>query len=118
MQIAYHSFEGRYSDNPRALYETLVRRGGEQRHVCLADPQHQHGFPDGIETVPYGTPQGIELLEASDLLVTNTHTDVVWSKRPGAIYLQTWHGTPLKRIHNDVMWAPEGRLARLDRDVA
>jgi CDP-glycerol glycerophosphotransferase len=32
--------------------------------------------------------------------------------------VQTWHGTPLKRIHRDVLWAPEGRLDRLDEDVA
>ena len=26
------------------------------------------------------------------------------------MYLQTWHGTPLKHIHFDVLWAPPGRL--------
>jgi CDP-glycerol glycerophosphotransferase len=45
------------------------------------------------------------------------YTDLRWRKKPGATYLQTWHGTPLKRIHWDVLWAPEGRLARLQRDV-
>ena len=25
-----------------------------------------------------------------------------WTKQPGTTYLQTWHGTPLKRIHHDV----------------
>ena len=32
-------------------------------------------------------------------------------------YLQTWHGTPLKHIHWDVLWAPPGRLERLSEDV-
>src|SRR3712207_7387448 len=41
-----------------------------------------------------------------------------WEKKSGARYLQTWHGTPLKRIHNDVRWAPEGRLAYLEHDIA
>src|SRR3712207_5887957 len=57
-------------------------------------------------------------LESADLIIANTHIELDWVKKPGAIYLQTWHGTPLKRIHNDVLWAPEGRLAFLDRDVA
>jgi CDP-glycerol glycerophosphotransferase len=42
---------------------------------------------------------------------------VDWRKRPETTYLQTWHGTPLKRVHHDVFWAPPGRLARLDADV-
>jgi CDP-glycerol glycerophosphotransferase len=49
--------------------------------------------------------------------VANTHTDFMWSKRPGTLYFQTWHGTPLKRIHRDVLWAPPGRLDRLQRDI-
>jgi CDP-glycerol glycerophosphotransferase len=50
--------------------------------------------------------------------VSNDHVPLDWEKRPGSVYLQTWHGTPLKRIHHDVLWAPAGRLERLDADVA
>jgi CDP-glycerol glycerophosphotransferase len=31
--------------------------------------------------------------------------------------VQTWHGTPLKRIHADVLWGPEGLLEHLSLDV-
>ena len=117
MEIVYHSFEGRYSDNPRALYDGIRRRGEDHRHVWLSDPAHADTFPEGIETVSYGAPEAIAALEAADLIVANTHTDLDWRKKPGATYLQTWHGTPLKRIHWDVLWAPEGRLERLQRDV-
>ena len=117
LRFIYNSFEGRYCDNPRAIHEALASRGGGDSHVWLADPAHLDGFPEGVETVPYGTPQCIEALQAADVLVANTHTDLVWEKPPGAFYLQTWHGTPLKRIHWDVLWAPAGRLERLQRDV-
>ena len=40
-----------------------------------------------------------------------------WIKKPGATYLQTWHGTPLKRIHHDAPVRP-GWLDKPDRDVA
>jgi CDP-glycerol glycerophosphotransferase len=118
MKIAYHSFEGRYSDNPRALFEALVARGGAHEHVWLTDPAHASGFPSGVQTAAYGTPAGRDALEAADVLISNTHADVEWTKREGALYLQTWHGTPLKRIHWDVLWAPAGRLQRLSGDVA
>ncbi len=115
--FVYHSFEGRYSDSPRAIHQALAPRGGARDHVWLADPAHLEGFPEGVTTIPWGTPQCIEALESCDVLVANTHTDLVWRKRPDAFYLQTWHGTPLKRIHWDVLWAPPGRLERLQRDV-
>src|SRR4051794_30492912 len=118
MKIAYNSFEGRYSESPRAIYEALRRRDGGHDHVWLADPAHLAGFPSDAVTVPFGTPECAEALAAADVLVANTHTDMPWTKRPGTLYLQTWHGTPLKRIHNDVLWAPPGRLARLDEDIA
>jgi CDP-glycerol glycerophosphotransferase len=34
------------------------------------------------------------------------------------IYPQTWHGTPLKHIHFDSLWAPPGRVAYLTEDGA
>jgi CDP-glycerol glycerophosphotransferase len=118
MKVVYHSFEGRYSDNPRALYERWVAQRPGDHHVWLSADAEGRQFPDGVETVQWGTPAGRAALESADLLIANTHTDTVWTKRADAQYLQTWHGTPLKRIHHDVLWAPPGRLARLDGDVA
>ena len=43
VRIVYNSFHGRFSDNPRAVYERLVgRRSLDQ--VWLADPQHAATF--------------------------------------------------------------------------
>ena len=117
MKIVYASFEGRYSDNPRALYERLRHSIPGAEHTWLRDNKHVAGFPRSAHTVRYGSRKGRAALEAADLIVSNTHIEVDWVKKPGAVYLQTWHGTPLKRIHNDVLWAPEGRLAYLDQDV-
>jgi CDP-glycerol glycerophosphotransferase len=117
MQIVYHSFEGRYSDSPRALYEALRVREPGHSHLWLTDPDHAHAFPDDVEVASYAGADGRAALEAADVLIANTHTDVQWTKGPGTLYVQTWHGTPLKRVHRDVLWAPPGRLDRLDRDV-
>ena len=117
MRFVYNSFEGRYSDNPRVLHEALLRRGGDHSHVWLSAPDHLGAFPDGVATVGYGTEEGRAALEAADVLISNTHTDVEWTKPAGTFYLQTWHGTPLKRLHWDVLWAPPGRHEQLSRDV-
>ena len=117
MRVVYNSFEGAYSDSPRVLYEALADRGSDHEHVWLMDPRLESSFPEGVVTVEYRSSQGVSALESADVVIANTHTDVAWSKRPETLYLQTWHGTPLKRIHWDVLWAPEGRLERLQEDV-
>ncbi|MGY1885163.1 CDP-glycerol glycerophosphotransferase family protein [Blastococcus sp. SYSU DS0753] len=118
MNIVYVAFRGHFSDSPRALYEALLERGVEATHTWLSAPHTQATFPADVETLTFGSPESIAALEGADLVISNDHIPLDWQKRPGTTYLQTWHGTMLKRIHNDVLWAPEGRLAYLDQDIA
>ncbi|WP_369070255.1 CDP-glycerol glycerophosphotransferase family protein [Kineococcus terrestris] len=121
MRVVWNAFNGRYADNPRALHEALLARGrtGDE-HLWLADARHAAAFPPGTATVPIGTPEAVAALESADLLVSNTHVQLdEWRKPPGARYLQTWHGTPLKRIHRDAASLPaEDVMAALDEDIA
>jgi CDP-glycerol glycerophosphotransferase len=117
VKVVYDAFGGRFSDSPRSLYERMRHARRSIEHVWLCDPLHAAGFPAGVRTVPATGPEAVAALESADLIISNTHIELDWVKKPGAVYLQTWHGTPLKRIHNDVLWAPPGRLAELDRDV-
>ncbi len=116
MRVVYYSFGGRYSDNPRAIYEALSDRD-DLTHLWVANPDHAHGFPPGVDTVQFRTRACVDALESADLVIANTHIDVRWTKRPGSRYLQTWHGTPLKRIHFDAVWAAPGRVENVVPDV-
>ncbi len=115
--VVYSSFNGRFSDNPRALYERLRDRPGI-RHTWLLDPAHAAAFPAGVATVEVGSPAARTALESADLVVSGTHFEMEWTKSAGTTYLQTWHGTPLKRIHYDALMVMPDRLAHLDRDIA
>ncbi|MFY0405707.1 CDP-glycerol glycerophosphotransferase family protein [Solicola sp. PLA-1-18] len=116
MKIVWSSFDGRYSDSPRALYEALLGRDGLE-HTWLEHPDHAAAFPADARTVPVQGEAAVAALEDADLVVASSHIELTWTKKPGATYLQTWHGTPLKRVHHDVLWAPEGRLDWLQQDV-
>ncbi|MCW2636692.1 MAG: CDP-glycerol:poly(glycerophosphate) glycerophosphotransferase [Blastococcus sp.] len=118
MNIVFTAFRGHFSDSPRAVYEALQERGLQADVTWLSAPHTQAGFPDGVRTAEFGSPESVLALEGADLVVSNDHIPLDWEKKPGSTYLQTWHGTPLKRIHNDVLWAPEGRLAYLEHDIA
>ena len=119
MRFVYNAFYGRYSDSPRAVYERLLELGGHQTHVWLVGQGHEHGFPPDTEIVTIGSAECRAALESADVVVSNTYLELDWTKGPDTVYLQTWHGTPLKRIHYD---APdigaEDRLQKLDEDVA
>jgi CDP-glycerol glycerophosphotransferase len=117
VKIVYRSFDGRYSDNPRALHEALVARGDDVEHVWMCTPGHAQEFPADTATVPVEGPEAVAALESADLVVANTHLSLDWTKRPGATYLQTWHGTPLKTVHRDVTFDPEVPEV-IDRDIA
>jgi CDP-glycerol glycerophosphotransferase len=121
VKVVWNAFNGRYSDNPRALFEALLARGGAvDEHVWLVDPRYAAAFPPDVTTVPIGTPAAVAALGSADVLVANTHIQLDrWSKRPGSTYLQTWHGTPLKRIHRDAAsQPPDEAMAELDEDIA
>ncbi len=117
MHVVYNSYNGRFSDNPRAIHERLRDRPGTE-HTWLLDPAHAAAFPPDVRTARIDSPAARDALESADLVVAGTHTEVEWTKQPGTTYLQTWHGTPLKRIHYDVLLVPPGRLDYLDRDIA
>jgi CDP-glycerol glycerophosphotransferase len=120
VKIVYNAFNGRYADSPRALHRGLLARGTEAEHVWLQDERFIGGFPAGVTTVPIGSPAAVAALESADVLVSNTHIQLDrWEKPAGAFYLQTWHGTPLKRIHRAAASVPgEEVMAELDLDIA
>ncbi|MGY2079501.1 CDP-glycerol glycerophosphotransferase family protein [Modestobacter sp. SYSU DS0657] len=118
MRAVLNSFRGVYSDSPRTIFEALRQRGDDHEVVWLAAPDRLGDFPADVTTVEFGTAEARAALESADVVVSNDHIGFDWDKQPGTTYLQTWHGTPLKRIHNDVLWAPEGRLAYLDTEIA
>jgi CDP-glycerol glycerophosphotransferase len=120
VRIVYNAFDGRYADNPQAIYAGLMARESADEHVWLAAPHHLDGFPPEVPTVPIGTPAAFEALEAADLVVANCHTlGDTWNIRPDTFYLQTWHGTPLKRIHrNAVNTVPGALMDEIDVDIA
>lgn len=117
MQIVYNSFNGRYSDSPAAVHRALLRRGDAHEHVWLCDPDRDGGFPPGTATRQIYTSSAVEALESADMVISDSHLEMDWVKRPGARYVQTWHGTPLKRVHADILSPPPGVLERLSLDV-
>jgi CDP-glycerol glycerophosphotransferase len=100
--VLFEAWKGRqYSDNPRAIFEELRRRGDPRRMVWAVE-NHGVEVPAGVETaVRFGRDYYRHLARAR-WIVSNDSLTPQYEKRRGSTYLQTWHGTPLKRIGFDM----------------
>jgi CDP-glycerol glycerophosphotransferase len=119
--VVFVSFKGKQvSDNPLGIAAELRRRGDPREHIWVVNDWAVR-VPDGARAVLADTEASWEALARSAYLVSNDDMPRSFTKRPGQLYVQTWHGTPLKRIGFDVtnMQSFNGReyLRLLGRDV-
>jgi CDP-glycerol glycerophosphotransferase len=107
----YSSFGGRqYSDNPRAIHEELVRRGAPVDHLWVVrDGCFQ--VPEGATALREGSRPYHEALARARYVVVNDHFPEWFDRRDDQTCVQTWHGTPLKRLGFDA------HLGQADRQV-
>ncbi len=120
--IVFSSWHGRYSDSPRAISEELRRRGWPLRQVWLL-AEDAPATPPDVERVPIDSDRELAAVKEASWIVSNDVLPMAFAKRPEAVYLQTWHGTPLKRIGYDVRDpsfpdADHHYAVELGRDVA
>ncbi|WP_026829178.1 CDP-glycerol glycerophosphotransferase family protein [Exiguobacterium artemiae] len=101
-RFLFESFLGKqYSDNPRAIYETLKQEHPELELIFSKDRQSVLHDPT-VQTVDRMTIRWIYLLATSRVWISNSRLPSWLFKRKGTIYLQTWHGTPLKKLALDM----------------
>ena len=115
-RIVYNSFQGRFSDNPRAIYEELARRAGDLTHVWMAGPTAAEAFPAATRALTPGGPDWFGEVDAAKYVVANVEMRDNLVKRPGMVFLQTWHGTTLKRIGYDNRYV-QANPGPFERDV-
>lgn len=102
--IVFESFNGRqYSDNPRAIYEHMKLNHPEYRMVWSVDKRHKRQFEGlDLDIATRFSLKWLFLLPRSKYWVTNSRFPLWFQKSKRTIYLQTWHGTPLKKLGVDI----------------
>ncbi len=96
--VFFESFYGRSaSDNPRAIDRELARAApGVTRYWSVVDLSV--AVPEGAIAVVDGSPEWWRARAVARLLVVNDWLRRPFVRKPGQAVLQTWHGTPLKRL--------------------
>ncbi|MFE0626354.1 CDP-glycerol glycerophosphotransferase family protein [Streptomyces sp. NPDC058864] len=118
--VLFDAFKGtQYSDSPRAVHEEMVRRGVALEHLWVVRDD-QVAVPPTARPVRMWSPEWYEALATSRYVVANNHLPDWFVKREGQVVVQTWHGTPLKRIGHDieaVHFADRRYLERVEKEV-
>lgn len=96
--VFFESFYGRNAScNPLALDREIAQRLPEvKRYWSVVDLSV--AVPPGAVAVVEGSPEWWRARGASRLLIVNDWLRRAFRRRPGQKVLQTWHGTPLKRL--------------------
>jgi CDP-glycerol glycerophosphotransferase len=102
--ILFESNLGRnYTGNPRAIYEEMVEQGLDQKYKCyfiLENPKTQ--IPGKGKVIKRCRIRYFFLFAISGIWVCDTRLPKYIVKRPNCTYIQTWHGTPLKKLALDM----------------
>lgn len=103
-QFFFESFHGKqYSDNPRAIYEYLTVHYPEMKSLWAVKKGFEAPFMN--HSVPFVPRLGLRWvyeMARSKYWVFNTRMPDWMVKTKGTTYVQTWHGTPLKRLGLDI----------------
>ncbi|CAM5349019.1 CDP-glycerol glycerophosphotransferase family protein [Leifsonia shinshuensis] len=110
--VLYESFSGNgMLDNPEAVFRELLAAPDltHLTHIWALSDLHTYRaaveeFADDprVSFVRYGSAAYYRALATSQYLVNNATFPYDFSKRQGQVYLNTWHGTPLKRMGYDI----------------
>lgn len=109
--IVYEAFAGSgVLCNPEALFRAILAdpEQAHRRHVWVLKEPRKHpalvaefASDRRVRFVKRGTVAYHRALATAALLVNNATFPASFNKRPGQVYVNTWHGTPLKRMGYD-----------------
>lgn len=102
--IVFESFLGKqYSCNPRAIYEYLKKNHPEYTMYWSIDPSFSKNFQGkDLNYVNRFSLKWLFIMARARYWVSNSRLPL-WIPKPAhTTYLQTWHGTPLKKLASDI----------------
>ena len=117
--ILFESFQGKViGDNPYAIFSEVLSRNPSFELLFTVDSKTKS--PEGAKGIKHGSIAWLKALATSRVLVNNTNFPGYFRKRSGQRYIQTWHGTPLKRLGRDIVdVVPTGSyLKMMDREAS
>lgn len=106
--IVFEAFQGKhYTCSPKALYEEMLQDPAYAgyRFIWSFVNCRKHKYltrNKRLTLVKRGSQKYYEAMATAKYRITNSTNPATVPVRKGQIYIQTWHGTPLKRLGLDI----------------
>jgi CDP-glycerol glycerophosphotransferase len=99
--VLFEAFEGKViGDSPLDIFNALTVARPDLEFFWSVKPGVS--APAGSTALKYGSREWLKVLASAKYLVNNSAFPWYFKKVTGQVYLQTWHGTPLKRLVRDI----------------
>lgn len=101
--VMFESFGGKsYSDNCKYIYEYMLRNYGSEYRFIWVMRDHKIVIPGNPVIIKPNTYKYLYYLARSKFLVFNSRQPIWYNKRKESVFIETWHGTPLKKLVFDM----------------
>ena len=105
--IFFESYNGKsYSCSPKAIYEKMLtmKEFSNYKFVWAFNNPDNHKIKEDIrsKTVKKNTYDYYKYFSSSKYWIVNSMIEDFITKKKGQIYVQCWHGTPLKKLRCDI----------------
>lgn len=115
-QIVFETFKGKqYTCSPKALFEEIVQNPDYAGYRLVwsfsGSVIKRYEFLKqyrNVTLVKKGSEKYYEVMATAKYRVTNSTNPRTIPVRKGQVYIQTWHGTPLKRLGCDIVLEGNG----------
>lgn len=92
-----------YTGNVRAIYEEMVKQGLDRNYTVVFSLENtKTKIPGNCKIVKKNSLKYLYTLAVAKVWVSDSRLPSFLKKREGATYIQTWHGTPLKKLGLDM----------------
>lgn len=110
-----------YAGNPRHIFEYLVKHGYDKKWNCIWFYETTPYVIPGDKQARYGRMRYLYHMATAKIWVFDCRQPEFLRRRKGTYYIQTWHGTPLKKLAldmNDVFMVGETDIETYKKSFA
>jgi len=106
--MLFETFSGRnYSDSPKAIYLEMLnnKKYKDYKFVWIFNKPENYSFLEknrNTKVVKFGSDAFFRAYAEAKYWIVNSRISDFLIKREGQIFIQCWHGTPLKRLAYDI----------------
>ncbi|PFM04682.1 hypothetical protein COC45_03825 [Bacillus cereus] len=100
--VVFQSYYGNsYACNPKAIYEEMINQNRDIKAIWIVKNLETEIVGNPIKVQPHSL-KYYYYMAIAKFFVNNGNFPDFYDKRKGTVHLQTWHGTPLKKLGLDI----------------